>query len=285
MEKIFVKARAKINLNLIVLGKREDGYHNIKSVFQKVNLYDELFLSKTDTADIELVTNKDEINTPDNIICKAYYKLKEKYNLSGVKVMLNKKIPMKAGMGGGSADCASFIIAMNKLFDLKMAQKEMETIGSELGADVVPCLYDGAILAEGIGDIITPIDAFCKFYLVIIKPQMNCNTKEMYKKIDGSNLVSPVDTTYKIIKGIKSNHIEQISANLCNSFEGVVENVDLIKNIKNELLNNGALGSLMTGSGSCVFGIFEHKKRAKMAYETLQKDHETYICTSFGKNV
>ena len=285
MEKIFVKARAKINLNLIVLGKREDGYHNIKSVFQKVNLYDELFLSKTDTADIEFVTNKDEINTPDNIICKAYYKLKEKYNLSGVKVMLNKKIPMKAGMGGGSADCASFIIAMNKLFDLKMAQKEMETIGSELGADVVPCLYDGAILAEGIGDIITPIDAFCKFYLVIIKPQMNCNTKEMYKKIDGSNLVSPVDTTDKIIQGIKSNHIEQISANLCNSFEGVVENVDLIKNIKNELLNNGALGSLMTGSGSCVFGIFEHKKRAKMAYETLQKDHETYICTSFGKNV
>jgi 4-diphosphocytidyl-2-C-methyl-D-erythritol kinase len=284
MEKIFVKARAKINLNLIVLGKREDGYHNIKSVFQKVNLYDELFLSKTDTADIELVTNKDEINNPDNIICKAYYKLKEKFDISGVKVKLNKKIPMQAGMGGGSADCASFIIAMNKLFDIKMSQKEMEEIGRELGADVVPCLYDGAVLAEGIGEIITPIDAFCKFYLVIIKPQMNCNTKEMYKKIDEKATTS-VDTTTEIINGIKTNNINQISANLYNSFEDVIENVELIKNIKNELLKNGALGSLMTGSGSCVFGIFEHKNEAKKAFETLRKAHETYICTSFGKNV
>ncbi len=141
-----------------------------------------------------------------------------------------------------------------------------------------------AVLAEGIGEIITPIDAFCKFYLVIIKPQMNCNTKEMYKKIDEKATTS-VDTTTEIINGIKTNNINQISANLYNSFEDVIENVELIKNIKNELLKNGALGSLMTGSGSCVFGIFEHKNEAKKAFETLRKAHETYICTSFGKNV
>ena len=120
MEEIYIKARAKINLSLEVLNKRKDNYHNIESVFQKINLYDEIWIRKIKTNEFKMVTNVYEINNKENIIYKAYRVLKEKYkNITGIEVKLNKKIPMQAGLGGGSADCASFIIAINKLFDLK----------------------------------------------------------------------------------------------------------------------------------------------------------------------
>ena len=134
MEKIYIKARAKINLSLEVLNKRKDNYHNIESVFQKINLYDEIWIRKIKTNKFKMITNVYEINNKENIIYKAYRVLKEKYkNITGIEVKLNKKIPMQAGLGGGSTDCASFIIAINKLFDLKMSKKEMEEIGKKLG--------------------------------------------------------------------------------------------------------------------------------------------------------
>ena len=121
MEQVYIKARAKINLNLEVVGKREDNYHNISSVFQKINLYDELYIRKTETGNLEIKTNIEELNNKENIIYKAYVVLKEKYkNITGVEVTLNKKIPMQAGLAGGSTDCASFIVGMNRLFNLKL---------------------------------------------------------------------------------------------------------------------------------------------------------------------
>ncbi len=130
MEEIYVKARAKINLGLEVLNRRNDNYHNIESVFQKINLYDEIWIRKIKTNEFRIISNIEEINNKDNIIYKAYIELKEKYkNITGIEVKLNKRIPMQAGLGGGSTDCASFIIAINKLFDLKMSKKEMEEIG------------------------------------------------------------------------------------------------------------------------------------------------------------
>ena len=152
MESIYIKARAKINLNLEIVGKREDNYHNLSSVFQKINLYDELYIQKTETNDIEIQSNILKLNNKENIIYQAYVTLKQKYkNMTGVKVILNKKIPMQAGLAGGSTDCASFLIGMNRLFDLKLSKQEIENIGKSLGADVVPCFYHGAIKAEGIG--------------------------------------------------------------------------------------------------------------------------------------
>ena len=130
MEEIYVKARAKINLGLEVLNRRNDNYHNIESVFQKINLYDEIWIRKIKTNEFRIISNIEEINNKDNIIYKAYIELKEKYkNITGIEVKLNKRIPMQAGLGGGSTDCASFIIAINKLFNLKMSKKEMEEIG------------------------------------------------------------------------------------------------------------------------------------------------------------
>ena len=166
MKKIYLKARAKINLCLEVLNKREDNYHNIKSVFQKINLYDEIFIEKNDSNEFKLKTNIESLNNEENIIYKVYLKLKEKYKkITGINVILNKKIPMQAGLGGGSTDCARFIVGMNKLFDLKLSKEEIEIIGKSLGADVVPCLYNNAVLAEGIGDQITRINTNFKYYI------------------------------------------------------------------------------------------------------------------------
>lgn len=283
MNKIYLKARAKINLSLEVLDKREDNYHNIKSVFQKINLYDEMYIEKTHTNKFELETNIKSLNNKENIIYKAYVKLKGKYdNILGVKVILNKKIPMQAGLGGGSTDCASFILGINKLFDLRLAKSEIEMIGKSLGADVVPCFYNKSVLAEGIGDKITTINTNFKYYIVIVKPNINCNTKAMYNLIDQINKKNELDLSSIIINGLQNNDIELIANNLYNTFEEIQLDNNLIQTIKEEFLKNGAMGSLMTGSGSCVCGIFRDRKIAQEAYQKLKANYETYICMSYN---
>lgn len=283
MDKIYMKARAKVNLSLEILGKRPDNYHNLKSVFQKVNLYDELYVEKRETNECEIQTNVRNLNSKDNIIYKAYLKLKEMYpKITGIKVNLNKRIPMEAGIAGGSTDCASFILCMNKLFALNMSKEERENMGKSLGADVVPCFYNQAVLAEGIGEIITPIKTNYKYYMVIIKPQMSCSTGKMFRKIDEKGEILQKENSENVIKGLENNNIELLSSNLYNIFEEVIEEKEIIENIKKELIKYGANSSLLTGSGSCVFGIFKDKKTAKYAYNELKTKHETYICTSYN---
>ena len=283
MEEIYIKARAKVNLNLEILEKREDNYHNLESVFQKVNLYDEIYIKKIQTDDFKLNINVKELNTKENIIYKAYVKLKEKYKvISGIEVTVNKKIPMQAGMAGGSTDCAAFIIAMNKLFDLKLTKKEMEALGKSLGADVVPCFYNKAIKAEGIGDIITNIDTDFKYYMVIIKPKIACNTKEMYQKLDTEEDIQQLHTSENIIKALENKDIYLLANNLYNVFEEVIQEKEIIENVKKELIKSGALQALMTGSGSCVYGIFKDKQSAKDGYIALKDKYLTYICVSYN---
>ena len=283
MEEIYIKARAKVNLSLEVLGKREDNYHNLESVFQKINLYDEIYIKKIQEKDFRLKINVKELDSKENIIYKAYGKLKEQYKvINGIEVIVNKKIPMQAGMAGGSTDCAAFIIAMNKLFKLELSKKEMEALGKSLGADVVPCFYNKAIKAEGIGDMITTIDTDFKYYMVIIKPEIACNTKEMYQKLDTEKDIQQLHTSENIIKALENKDIQLLTNNLYNVFEEVVQEKQSIQEIKKELLNNGALQALMTGSGSCVYGIFKDKQSAKNAYITLKERYQTYICTSYN---
>lgn len=282
MKEGYIKARAKINLNLLVLEKREDGYHNIKSVFQKINLYDEIFLKKINENEFKMITNIEEINNKENIIYKTYIKMKEKYkNITGVQVRLNKNIPMQAGMAGGSTDCAAFIILMDKLFDLNMSKKEMKALGKELGADVIPCFYNKGVVAEGIGDVITKINTNFKYYIVIVKPDFSCSTKEMYKKIDEKQIIIK-DTTKEIVEALENSDIEKLSSNLYNVFEEVIDKKELIQNIKQDFINNGAISSLMTGSGSAVYGIYRNKESAKIAYYNLKDKYRTYFATSYN---
>jgi len=281
VEKIYLKPRAKINLNLEITEKRPDNYHNINSVFQKISLYDELYIYKLKTDEFILETNFEELNNKDNIIYKAYESLKSKYkNVSGIKVVLNKKIPMKAGLGGGSTDCASFILGINKLFNLNLSKEKIESIAKNLGADVVPCLYDKAILAEGIGDIVTKIDTNFKYYILIIKPNMSCSTKEMYKKIDERNSIIQKSTSKEIIKALENSDINLLSKNMYNVFEEAIEDKSILNEIKDVLVEEGACGSLMTGSGSCIYGIFDTKEGIKKAYKNLKDKYEIYFAIS-----
>lgn len=281
---IFIKARAKINLNLQVLEKRVDNYHNIESVFQKINLYDELFLTKTEQDGLIINTNIKKLENEDNIIYKAYMKLKEKYNqIKGVTVNLTKRIPMEAGMAGGSTDCAAFILAMNKLYNLNMSKKELEEIGASLGADVVPCFYNRAIRATGIGEKINEINTDFTYYILVIKPHLSLSTKEMYAKIDTNlnNRTLDSQSITNVVRALQTSNINLLSNNLYNTFEEGVPNE--ISEIKRELLKNSALGALMTGSGSAVFGLFKNKEDIKSAYNKLKNKYEIYLTTSYNR--
>lgn len=282
-ETIFIKARAKINLNLQILDKREDNYHNLESVFQKINLYDEVFVSKCEQEGLMIDTNIKELETKENIIYKAYMKLKEKYGqIKGVTVKLNKRIPMQAGLAGGSTDCAAFILAMNKLYKLNMTKKEIEELGASLGADVVPCLYNKAIKANGIGEKTTEINTDFLYYILVIKPKFSCSTKEMFKKLDNDNKKREVNTqsTENIIKALETSNINLLANNLYNTFEEAVP--EEIHKIKKELIENGAIGELMSGSGSSVFGIFKNRDEIKKAYNNLKEKYEVYLTTSYN---
>lgn len=282
MEVIYRKARAKINLNLEVVGKRENGYHNLESVFQKISLYDEIRIRKTKTDNCQIQCNIPALESKENIIAKAYAKLKAKCpKITGIEVKLNKKLPMQAGLAGGSADCATFLLAMKQLFDLKLSKTEIEEIGQSLGADVVPCLYNGAVLGEGIGEKITPIRTQLSYYLVIVKPQTSCNTKKMFEKIDARSDLKLLHKAKEIRKALEENDLESLTGNLYNIFEDVIEQKDIIQNLKNELIQNGAVESAMTGTGSCVYGIFKEKEQAKKAYQKLKENQEVYIGTSY----
>jgi 4-diphosphocytidyl-2-C-methyl-D-erythritol kinase len=282
MEKVYIKARAKINLSLSILEKRPDNYHNLESVFQKINLYDEMWIEKANTNFIEIDSNIENVKLEDNIIYKAYQKVKNRFpEIGGVKVILNKKIPMQAGLAGGSTDCASFLVSMRKLFELNMSNEDLEKLGSSLGADVVPCLYNGAIIAKGIGDRIEKINSNFKFYIIIIKPQVFSSTKDMYQKLDVRGKIGKLNAN-NIVSALNGKDIYKLSKNLYNDFEEVTKDVKEINNAKKVLMQNGALNTLLAGSGSAVFGIFESKEKAKMAYNNLKKNYETYICVTFN---
>ncbi len=284
MEKIYTKARAKINLTLNVLDKRPDNYHNLESIFQKINLYDELYIEKTNGETLELISNLKNVSLEDNIIYKAYIKLKEEYKtIKGIRVTLNKRIPTEAGLAGGSTDCASFILAVNKLYNLKLKENELINLGKTLGADVCPCYYNVAVKGEGIGEIITKINTTFKYYILVIKPKISYSTKNMFKKIDETKRLRKIEVSEPMVEALETENIKLLCDNLYNVFEDVVEEKYTIKELKNELTKNGAIGTLMTGSGSCVYGIFRNKIEAKRAYEILKSKYEIYICTSYNR--
>ncbi len=284
MNKIYLKARAKINLTLNVLDKRPDNYHNIESVFQKISLYDELFIEKNSSNTLILKSNWNELENENNILYKAYFSLKEAYpQISGVSVKLIKHIPMQAGLAGGSTDCASFIIGLNKLFNLNLSQNELEEFGKKLGADVVPCMHK-LVKSEGIGDIITPLSSNLKYYILIVKPDFKCNTKIMYQKLDSNKNIKQNFNTDKIINILKNGNINSLKNNLYNVFETAIEEQNTLNNLKNDFLKTGAIDTLLSGSGSCIYGIYSDKESINKAYISMTKkyNYEFFKCISYN---
>lgn len=273
MERITQRAYAKINIGLDVLRRRADGYHEVKMIMQTVDLYDELILEKRKQPGIALRTDNGELPLDgDNLICKAAELLiREKDIQEGVNIMLTKRIPIAAGMAGGSADAAATLRGLNELFGLGYSVPELQALGVKLGADIPYCIVGGTMLSEGIGEILTPLPAPPAAYLVIAKPDINVSTAYVYGNLHADRLTWHPDID-GMIDALRKQDLGGITGRLGNVLETVtVREYPVIERIRELLKMQGAENALMSGSGPTVFGIFKEKETAERAAEAVER--------------
>lgn len=266
------KAYAKVNLGLDVLRRREDGYHEVKMIMQMVNLYDTITIEET-SSDLGIVITADADFVPtneDNLIYKAAKLLLDEFKIaSGVKIDLKKRIPVAAGMAGGSTDAAATLIGVNELFNLGLSVNDLMIRGVKIGADVPYCVMGGTALSEGIGEILTPVKGMPQCHILIAKPPINVSTKFVYENLHANELTWHPDID-GLVESINVSDIKGITSKMENVLETVtVKEYPIIEEIKIFMKENGALNSIMSGSGPTVFGIFEDLTVAKEAYEKL----------------
>ena len=271
MEKLVKKAYGKINLGLDVLRRRPDGYHDVKMIMQMVDIYDTLTFEKRQDDRIVLSANKEEIPCDDsNLIYKAAKLLFDYKGVSyGVNIHLEKRIPVAAGMAGGSTDAAAAFTGLNELFELGVSQKELLELGVKVGADVPYCILGGCALSEGIGEVLTPLPnpPYCE--LVIAKPDINVSTKYVYENLNLSELKRHPDID-GMRTAIEEGDLKGITDRLENVLESVtVKKYGIIQEIKDEMISLGATNAIMSGSGPTVFGFFESKEQAENAKKII----------------
>ena len=268
MDRVEERAYGKINLSLDVIGRRENGYHDVSMVMQTVDLYDVISLNKLEgDGEIRLTANVNTLPLDEtNIVYKAVKLVKEEYGLNtGVSVHIEKHLPIAAGMGGGSSDGAAALRGMNRLFELGLSNEKLEELGVRLGADVPFLIKGGIALAEGIGEKLTKLPDFPDCVLVIAKPDLGVSTKEVYEAFDSLKEVNHPDIM-KLVKSLGSIGLKEIVKLLGNVLEEVTaKKYEIIEIVKNLLIDDGAVFSMMTGSGPTVFGIFENEEQAKKA--------------------
>lgn len=267
------KAYAKINLGLDVLRRREDGYHDVKMVMQTVNLYDVLNIEKSEGG-IEITTNVGFIPVnEDNLIYKAAKLLMDEFSVdSGLKIHLEKNIPVAAGMAGGSTDAAATMILVNQIFGLGLTKEELMERAVKIGADVPYCIMGGTALSEGIGEVLTKIEGMPNCHIIIAKPDISVSTKYVYENLHANELKKHPDID-GLVDYIKASDLTGISGKLENVLETVTaKEYPIIEEIKDYLKSNGALNSIMSGSGPTVFALFDNETVARNAYEGLKKE-------------
>ena len=265
------KTPAKINLTLDVTGKLENGYHTLSMIMQSIDVCDELSFEKITDEKIILSMNKelpDKIPVQKNLVYKAAKLMKETFDIKGgFKIHLEKNIPAAAGLAGGSSDCAATLIGINELCKLNLDTESLCKIGVKLGADVPFCIKKGTMLAEGIGEILTPLTPLSGVPLVLIKPNISISTAYVYQNLNLNGLDYHPDNK-AMISYIANKDIKKIADSLSNVLETVtVPKNPIIDELKHYLTENGAIGSLMSGSGPTTFGIFENVEIAKEAYD------------------
>lgn len=267
MDKMELKALGKINLGLDVLGKRPDGYHDVRMVMQTIYLYDQITITKRKEPGIGLSTNLFYLPVNENNLAyRAAKLLMDEFEIqSGVDIFLEKHIPVAAGMAGGSSNAAAVLYGINRMFDLGLSMEELMKRGVSLGADVPYCIMRGTVLAEGIGEILTPLPPMPRCQIVVAKPPVSVSTKMVYEKIDSRRIVEHPDID-GIIEGLKEGDVTKIASRMGNVLEQVtVEEYPVIDKIKKLMNEGGAKGAMMSGSGPTVFGIFTEKSLAKKA--------------------
>lgn len=274
MKSIRLKARAKINLTLDVVGKREDGYHLLESVMQTVALYDGIVIERIPEDAIVIEANlpwlpKDERN----LAYKAAHLMRKNYNIQeGVCIQIDKRIPVAAGLAGGSSDCAAVLVGMNRLFDLGLKRWELQKLALTLGSDIPYCIQRGTALAEGVGEILTPIKSDCPVcYVVLAKLPVSMSTAVVYGGLQLDDIEKHPNAK-KMIAAMEAGDIAEMGRNLGNVLESVsIPMQPKIAKIKEEMIALGAEGALMSGSGPTVFGLFQDEAVAKRAAAKIRR--------------
>lgn len=288
IDKTTQRAYAKINIGLDVLRRRADGYHEVKMIMQTVDIYDELVLERRKQPGIELRMDNSELPSGgDNLICRAADLLfREKKITEGVNISLTKRIPIAAGMAGGSADAAAALRGLNELFDMGYSLKELQALGVGLGADIPYCLAGGTMLSEGIGEILTPLPAPPAAHLVIAKPDINVSTAFVYGNLHADRLAWHPDIDGMIV-ALQKGDLDGITDRLGNVLETVtVKAHPVIEQIRELLRKQGAENALMSGSGPTVFGIFKEKETAERAAEAVERGRlakQIFVTTFYNR--
>lgn len=273
MGKITLKALAKINLGLDVVRRREDGYHDVKMVMQTIHLYDKLDINKTKEPGIVITSNLSYVPTNENnLVYKAGKLLMDEFDIKeGVSVYLQKRIPVAAGMAGGSSDAAAMLYGMNEIFNLGLSRRELMERGVKIGADVPYCLMRGTALAEGIGEKLTSLPPMVKCPVLIAKPAISVSTKFVYEnlKLNDETIHPDID---QLVKDIEKKDLHAIANRMGNVLESVtIPEYPIIADIKERMMQSGAINAMMSGSGPTVFGLFEDEETARKAYDDMVK--------------
>ena len=274
-----MKAYAKVNISLDIVGKRDDGYHLLRMIMQNIDLYDEIIVEKNNK-DIIIECNKNYVPTDSrNLAYKAAIAFKERYNIAeGVKIKIFKNIPVSAGLAGGSTDAATVLKIMNKLFEVNASDEELMELGLKLGADVPYCIKGGTALCEGIGEIITPLNPFKNKIIVLVKPSFGVSTKEVYKNFNMEKVKKHPETE-ELIKAMDEDNLRYVAYNMKNLLENVtLKKHKVLIDLKEEMNKYGAINSMMSGSGPTVFAFFDDKLKAQKCFEKMkQKYNEVFL--------
>lgn len=276
METINLKARAKINLTLDVTGKRENGYHELKMIMQTVGLYDDITLTRIPEDTILLTSNASWMPTDArNLAYRAAQLLRETYHLTdGIQIHIDKRIPVAAGLAGGSADCAAVLVGMNRLFDLQLSRTKLEELALTMGTDIPYCVRRGTVLAEGVGEVLTNIHPPCPdCYVVLAKLPVSVSTAKVYQSLQWERITQHPDTD-GMLAAMAAGDIAAMGQCLGNVLETVtIPMYPKIAKLKETLIQHGAQGALMSGSGPTVFGLFTEQQRAKSAANALRRQY------------
>jgi len=287
MNEITVKAYAKLNISLDVLDARADGYHEMKMVMQSIDMGDDVTVRVTDTGEFRALSNLGFLPSDErNIAVKA---AKLFYSRAGIEgkgadIALKKVTPVCAGMGGGSSDGAAVLRALNELTGRPFTPTQLEEMSREVGSDVPFCVCGGTSLATGRGEILTPLSDFPECSIVVCKPAFSISTPELFKQIDSRKKRIHPDTD-GIVESLEKGDLRGITVRMYNVFEEVLpRRFGEIAEIKGALTDLGALGAMMTGTGSAVFGIFENFEKAAAAHAELSRRYrECYLTRPTGR--
>ncbi len=277
MKSILLKAPAKVNYLLDVIRKRPDNYHDLRMIMQRIAIYDEIEISLSATPGIRVNCGRDGVpDGPGNIAWKAAETLLGRLDSKpGIDISITKNIPVAAGLGGGSSDAASVLMGLNELLGLGLDDRELMELGLGLGADVPFFIFRKTALAEGIGERLSPVDGLPPAWLVLVNPNIHVSTAWVYKSLQL--------TKEKVLAKLPkfSNRIDDICSLLSNDLEKVtIGSFPLIREIKDLLVENGAGGALMSGSGPTVFAVFETEEKARRCHAEIAGHTEWYTAVT-----